>query len=150
MMKAIAAAIALFLSSILVVGCGKGRAEKPHMGEVERLPRLETVVMGNPRRLEVVHSYTATLEAYERADLCAMVRGYLKSVPPDLDIGRPVKKNEALLALSVPDLLAERDNKRALVELAKNTQALAQVAVHVAEAEVKEMQAMLQRATSQT
>src|SRR5262245_33612800 len=109
--------IAMGLLLLAGTGCAGRHRPKEGLGEVERLPRLETV---NPTwhsdkaRLKVEHSYTATVESIEKADLIARVRGYVKDIRPDIDIGREIKKNEPLLTLDVPDILAERDNKKAL------------------------------------
>ena len=109
--------LAMMLAALLPgVGCEKRKAGKPRLGEVERLPRVETVVLGKPAKLEVVRSYTATVESLEKADLCAMVKGYVKELPIDLDIGKTAKTGDLLFSLYVPDLIAERDNKKALVE----------------------------------
>src|ERR1022692_2964560 len=135
----------ILMMTVATTGCGKRKAGTPRMGEVERLPRLETIVLGKASRLEVVRSYTATVEAMEKAELCAMVKGYVKHVPPDLDIGRVVTKGEPLLTLDVPDLTAERDNKQALVEQSIKAEALAAQSVAVAEAEIKESQSLVLR-----
>src|SRR4051794_10223813 len=96
--------LGLLLAFLLpAAGCEKRKAGKPRLGEVERLPRVETVVLGKPARLEVVRSYTATVEALEKADLCAMVKGYVKDLPTDLDIGKTAKQGELLFSLHVPD-----------------------------------------------
>ena len=134
--------VAVLLS---VAGCEKRKAGKPRLGEVERLPRVETVMLGKPARLEVVRSYTATIESMEKADLCAMVKGYVKYMPLDLDIGRFARKDELLFSLYVPDLVADFDNKKSLVEQSEKAEALAIQAVNVAEAEKKETQAFLLR-----
>jgi HlyD family secretion protein len=137
---------ALLLAALTTTaGCGKRARAKPHLGEIERLPRLETVVLGKPSKLEVTKSYTATIEAFEKADLCAMVKGNIKDIPAYLDIGYAVKNGELLLTLNVPDLLAERDNKAALIEQSEKAEALAVQAIAVAGAEIKEAQALLLR-----
>jgi RND family efflux transporter MFP subunit len=135
----------ILMAYLAASGCDRRKAGKPRLGEVERLPRVETVVLGKPARLEVRRSYTATVEALEKTELCAMVRGYIKYLPTDLDIGRTVAKNELLFSLHVPDLVADRDNKKALVEQAEKAEALALQAIDVARAEVKESQALLLR-----
>jgi HlyD family secretion protein len=142
----------IFLVSALVIalllpagGCGKRKAGKPRLGEVERLPHVETVVLGKPARLEVTRSYTAILEALEKADLCAMVKGYVKDLPDDLDIGKIATKGTLLFSLHVPDLSADRDNKKALVEQSEKAEALAIQAVSVAQAEAKETRVLLLR-----
>lgn len=128
-----------------VSGCEKRKAGKPRLGEVERLPRVETVVLGKPAKLEIVRSYTATIESMEKADLCVMVKGFVKYMPPDLDIGRFAKKDEPLFSLYVPDLHADYENKKSLVEQFEKAEALAVQAVQVAEAEKKETEVIVLR-----
>jgi HlyD family secretion protein len=74
-----------------------------------------------------------------------MVKGYIKVLPADLDIGREVKKDTPLFSLHVPDLIADHKNKKALVEQSEKAEALAIEMVEVAKAEVKEAQAFLLR-----
>ncbi|MBI2808569.1 MAG: efflux RND transporter periplasmic adaptor subunit [Planctomycetes bacterium] len=138
--------IALAVLAPLPLGCSKRKAPRPSLGEVERLPSVETVVLGKPSRLEVIRSYTATIDAFEKAEVCAMVKGYLKEVPLHLDIGHTLKKGEHLLKLDVPDLRAERENKEALVEQSQKAEALTVQAIAVAQAEIKEAQALVLRA----
>jgi RND family efflux transporter MFP subunit len=135
----------VLLPALLAVGCGTRRAGPPRLGEVERLPRLETITLGKPGRLEVVRSYTATVEALEKTDLCAQVKGYLKVLSADIDIGRPVQKDEVLLTLDVPDLVADRDSKNAMLEQSKQAVVLARQAIDVAKAEAKEAEASVLR-----
>jgi HlyD family secretion protein len=135
----------LALALLPATGCEKRKAGKPRLGEVERLPRVETILLGKPAKLEVVRTYTATVEAFEKADVCAMVKGYIKLLPAELDIGREVKKDVPLFSLHVPDLIAEYKNKKALVEQSEKAQALAVEAVQVAKAEIKEAQAFVLR-----
>jgi RND family efflux transporter MFP subunit len=142
--------IAILFAIVLIAvappaGCEKRKAGKPRLGEVERLPHVETVVLGEKAMLELKRSYTATVDALEKAELCAMVKGYIKALPADLDIGRAVRKGEKLFTLDVPDLLAERENKKALVEQSEKAETLAIKAVAVAQAEVKEAQALVLR-----
>jgi RND family efflux transporter MFP subunit len=141
--------VVVLLTLVLAAGCERRRAGQPRLGEVERLPRLETIVLGKPARLEVVRSYTATVEALEKAELCAMVRGYIKILPADIDIGRVVKKDEILLTLDIPDLVADRDSKRAMVGQNEKAVALAEQTVKVAQAEVKEAREQVQRYTAE-
>ena len=145
-MKCYPILLGIILAALLpAAGCEKRKAGKPRLGEVERLPRVETIVLGKPTKLEVVHSYTATVESLEKADLCAMVKGYIKDLPADLDIGKTAKKGALLFSLYIPDLAADRDNKKALVDQGEKAEALAIQAVDVAEAEKKETQAQVLR-----
>ena len=138
--------VGIILAALVpAAGCEKRKAGKPRLGEVERLPRVETVVLGKPAKLEVARSYTATVESLEKADLCAMVKGYIKDLPADLDIGKTAMKGALLFSLHVPDLAADRDNKKALVDQNEKAEASAIQAVEVAEAEKKETQALVLR-----
>ncbi len=145
-MNRIPALICIILALILPAsGCEKRKAAKPRLGEVERLPRVETVLLGKPAKLEVARTYTVTLEAMEKADLCAMVKGYIKDLPEDMDRGKAVTKGMVLVSLHVPDLVADHENKKALVEQYEKAEALAIQSVKVAQAEVKETRALLLR-----
>src|SRR5438270_471708 len=88
----------LALLVLTAAGCGVQRPARPRLGEVERLPRLET---SPPERttLLVRAEYTATVDSLEKAELCAQVRGTVKAIPTDIDIGRSVKEGEALISL---------------------------------------------------
>jgi RND family efflux transporter MFP subunit len=144
-MKANPVLVSLMLALLLTVGCERRRTAQPRLGEVERLPRLETIVLGKPARLEVVRNYAAIVEAFEKADLCAMVKGYIKTLPDDIDIGRAVTNGEVLLNLDVPDLVADRDSKKALLDQSEKAVDLAKETVKVADAEVEEAKAQLER-----
>lgn len=126
-------------------GCHSRHTGKPRLGEVERLPRLETILPEYHANLQIRRSYTATIEPLEKAELCAQVRGQVKPIAPHVDIGRVVKKNDPLIELDIPDLLADRENKKALLEQAINSAAQAQQAIVVAAEEVKEALAQEKR-----
>ena len=136
-------------------GCEKRKAGKPRLGEVERLPHVETVLLGQPAKLAVVRSYTITVEALEKVDLCAQVqsgttglggtRGVVKAIPREIDIGRHVAAGQTLIELDLPDLGAERETKDAVFSLAKDSFLQAEQAIQVAAAEIKEAEAQLQR-----
>ena len=142
--------MAAFIGIIAVMcmpaaGCEKRKAAKPRLGEIERLPRVETVLLGKPTKLDVGRTFTATLEAMEKTDLCAMVKGNVPELPDTLDIGTTVKKGKLLFSLHVPDLVADHDNKKALVEQNERAESSATQAVEVAKAEVKESRANVLR-----
>lgn len=107
----------LVLAALLpVVGCGSkdpsSRTPLP-----ERYPRLEVVepVFSNiPVRIDL----TATIEAFEKADLCARVPGMVADLAADIDIGRRITAGEVLLKLAVPDLDADKASKEAQHEQA--------------------------------
>jgi HlyD family secretion protein len=66
-------------------------------------------------------------------------------LPADLDIGKTARQGELLFSLYVPDLVADRANKRALVEQSEKAEALALQAIDVAKAEIKEAQTLILR-----
>src|SRR5438105_1969192 len=99
-------------------------------------------------KLEVVRTYTITVEPLEKVDLCAQVqagttglggmRGIVKTMPKEIDIGRHVGPTDTLIELDLPDLAADRETKNALHSLSKDVLLQAEQAIQVAAAEVKE------------
>src|SRR5262249_60187778 len=75
----------------MTAGCGGRSPSKPRLGEVERVPRLETELPRKNASLLVRRDFTATVEAMEKVDLCAQVRGVISGLAPDIDIGRFVR-----------------------------------------------------------
>ncbi|MFO0845058.1 MAG: hypothetical protein U0797_22155 [Gemmataceae bacterium] len=115
----------------LAVGCVKESAGQRRPKFVERLPRVE-VVQPAPKRLVRRLETSATVEALKKVEISARVPGVVIDLDDHMDIGRAVKKGEVLLRLDVPDLVAERESKRAMEETAKRQEALAGVALKVA------------------
>lgn len=131
----------LFLA---LAGCGRQRSPATQLGEVDRLPKLETI-KADKSLLVRRRSYAATVDAYEKAELMGQVRGVVKSLSDNADIGRRVKEGELLIALEIPDLIAERDHKKALLEQARNLREQATQTRQVAFQDVKEAQAQEKR-----
>jgi RND family efflux transporter MFP subunit len=121
-----------------VLGCGHGPVKPPRSQE-ERLPRLEVV---RPLRTALLRrvELAATVEPLQRIDLCARVPGVVEHLPSDIDIGRKVKAGEALIRLAVPELVADKKHKEALLEQARKQKVQAQEMQAVAEREVEEAQ----------
>src|SRR5262249_21192198 len=72
-------------------------------------------------------------------ELCARVPGVVERFsPPDLDIGTRVTAGQELVHLAVPDLVADRRNKEALLEQARKQKAQAVQAQNVAAKELEE------------
>jgi multidrug efflux pump subunit AcrA (membrane-fusion protein) len=134
-------------SSALVVpvalGCG-GTAPPPAADEGEHLPRVETVYP-TYQSLRVETELVATIEPMEKTDLCARVPGVVPTLSPDLDIGRPIWAGEELMRLQVPDLDAEREFKRALLQQARDQELQIREARKVAERELAEAQLLERR-----
>jgi RND family efflux transporter MFP subunit len=144
-MRKLLGPLGLLLAGALVgAGCSSQHDDQPRLGEVNRLPRLETMLPARTS-LKVTSELAATVDAWEKADLFAQVRGVVKTIPDDVDIGRRVRQGEELVTLDIPDLVAERENKKALLEQSKRVKEQATEALNVARHEVKEAQAQLKR-----
>jgi HlyD family secretion protein len=134
----------LALTLILLAGCGHP-ASKSRLSEVDRLPRLETVEPLLHSILPVRIELPATVEAMEKADLCARVQGVVDWLEADIDIGRRVKAGEPLLRLAIPELEAQQRHKEALLDQARKQKLQAEEAVKVAAKEVSEAEAQEKR-----
>jgi len=123
------------LTVLAVTGCGKDPARTHH--RPERLPRVEAV---RPQRTILTRTIelAATVEPLQRVELVARVPGVVDDLPRDIDIGRPIRKGEKLLGLAVPDLLADRKHKEALLEQAKQQVVQSQQLLAVAQREEEE------------
>jgi RND family efflux transporter MFP subunit len=147
--------LVLVTGMLLLSGCHRHRSQAPQLGEVERLVRLETIEPETNKMLVVRRTYTATVEAYEKVDLCARVqagttgqramRGLVKPIPKEIDIGLQVAAGQTLLELELPDLSADRVTKAALLALADSSLRQAEQAIEVAAADIKETEAQIQR-----
>lgn len=129
----------LMLVVALAVGCETKSASRSKRGQrVERLSKAEVV---RPKRTQLVRQIelAVTVEAMQKVDLAARVPGVVLTLPPDIDIGRPVKADEKLLELEVPDLRADRALKAELLTQARGQVDLAKRTATVAEREVEEV-----------
>jgi HlyD family secretion protein len=134
----------LMLGGLLVAGCS-AKPAKPKLGEVERLPSLETV---HPQYTaeKITVDLLATVEPFEKSDLCSQVQGEVQGLTKEIDIDRRIVKGEPLVQLDVPALAAELKSKEAMVVQARNLREQAYRAREVAVREVQEAQARLKRA----
>src|SRR5262245_16076724 len=83
-----------------LAGCGSRRERQKaaaRAAELERLPHLEYIHPAKETRLVLKRTYTVIIDALEKAELTARVRGEVKVMSPNADIGRQVKKDEALV-----------------------------------------------------
>src|SRR5947209_15821975 len=131
-------------SCLFLAGCNLRTPPRTGADDERKLPRLETTL---PQRspVEVVSDLTATLDAFEKADLCAQVRGIVTQLAPDIDIGRVIHPGEVLLTLDIPDLRADHEHKLALKEQADKLRTQAEHNRSVAAAELTEAKAQEQR-----
>jgi RND family efflux transporter MFP subunit len=134
---------ALAVAAVLGAGCDS-RPAKPRLGEVERLPRVETLKPEYAHR-QVTIDTLATVEPMERARLSAQVQGEVKGLTPDIDIGRRIHKDEVLITLDIPAALAEQESKKALLVQARGLRDQAEEARKVAIRDVEEAVAQVVR-----
>jgi RND family efflux transporter MFP subunit len=143
--------VSLRLSAITVALCAllgfsgcESHAAKARKHRVERLPRLEVI---QPRAVSLARTIevAVTIEPMEKVDLCARVPGVVAYLPADIDIGRRVKAGEKLVELAVPDLEAQKKQKEALLEQARNQKLQAEELRNVAAKELQEAEKQEQR-----
>jgi RND family efflux transporter MFP subunit len=127
----------------LLAGCTT-RPARPKLGEVERLPSLETIYpryVRDPIKVDLL----ATVEPFEKADLYSQVQGEVRDLAEQMDIDRSVRKGETLVQLYIPALQAERESKDALRKQARDLKAQAEKTKEVAAREVTEARAQIAR-----
>jgi RND family efflux transporter MFP subunit len=168
-MKAATIRTRFFAATLLLAsaGCG-GQHADPRDGAIAHIPRLETV-KPEVGPMEVAIELSAVVEPMERADLCARVPGVVKSLQlqdrrdagatsagaslngatgaasssldrPEVDIGTTVKTGETLVQLDIPDLVAEKNAKEALLDQAEKQKLQAAEMAKTYEAELKRNQ----------
>ncbi len=126
---------------LLAMGSGCERAAESRGGQaISPVTRVETV---HPERHTIRRSVgePGELQAYETATMHARIPGYVRSWTAN--IGDRVKKGQVIAELSVPELEADVQQKKAAVDQAIARRKLAGAAVKVAEANVAGAEAKL-------
>jgi RND family efflux transporter MFP subunit len=141
--------LAITAAAAVVAGCERSSEEK--IGHpAQAVMRVEVV---KPERHTVQRSVgePGQLVAVETTPIHAKIDGYVQTV--SVDIGSEIKKGQILAELSVPEVEADLQEKRAAVVQAEARRAQAEAAVEVAqaavtsaEARVAEVQAGIKRA----
>ena len=110
----------------------------------------ERVTAGTPVRqtVKVVTSQPGRIDAFEQTPLYPKLTGYVREIL--VDIGDAVKRDQPLIRLSVPELLDELAQKKALLAQAEAEIRQSQAAVVAAQAAVKTAQAHTVRAQAGT
>src|SRR5262245_43629880 len=80
--------LAIVLLFLIPAGCGSRKKTGSRAAEVDRFPHLEVIQAEKDTQLVLKRTYTATVEAFEKAELTARVRGEVKVMSPNADIGR--------------------------------------------------------------
>jgi RND family efflux transporter MFP subunit len=123
---------------IVVTATGCDRSSEPKTGHsAQPVMRVEVV---RPERRTVQRSVAepGQLEAYEATPIYAKIAGYVQNV--SVDIGSEIKKGQVLAELSVPEVEADLQEKRAAVAQAEARRAQAEAVVEVAEAAITSAQ----------
>jgi membrane fusion protein, multidrug efflux system len=113
--------LAIALLIIAVDGCGTSNKSAPPSAQAAT--SVETVGAVS-RQLDVNVSLPAQLLPYESVDIYPRVTGFLESIR--VDVGSHVRKGEALMRLSAPELVAQRSQAEAAVRGAESQLASAQ------------------------
>jgi HlyD family secretion protein len=127
--------------TLLALAAGCEQASESKGGHAATpVTRVETV---HPERHTVRRNVSepGELQAFETATIHARIPGYVKAWT--VNIGAHVKKGQLLAELSVPELVADVQQKKAAVEQAVAKHKLAGAAVKVAEANVAGAEAKL-------
>lgn len=96
---------------------------------------VETVPVTREDLRRITEPGPAELLPLEQTDLYAKATGFVKEIR--VDLGDRVRKNDVLAELSIPEMLAELDEKKQLIEQAKATVLQAQATVESAQADVE-------------
>ncbi|RUL82544.1 efflux RND transporter periplasmic adaptor subunit [Tautonia sociabilis] len=146
--------VALGLMATLIAGCGpvseSTRAARDDSAAGTPSPTSIATVRPEPTGIRRITSQPGQIEAFETTAIHAKIAGYVRSLA--VDIGDRITEGQVIAELSVPEVEAELQMKRAMIEQAEaeRTQAeaaveVAQAAVTSAEAHIAEVQAAIRR-----
>ncbi len=132
--------------AVIASGCDTPPASTSARAEAPSTPAVPQVVTVSPERADL-RRYTrepGQIDAFETTAMHAKLAGYVQSL--SVDIGDRITKGQVLAELFAPEVEAERDQKKALVEQAKAEHHQAESAVEVAEAAVTSAQSSVTEA----
>ncbi len=134
--RAVVALTLIGLAVMPTAGCGPATDPTPARAETFAPVAVSRVITIKPERATIrrTTAQPGQVEASEVTSMHAKVSGYVRSLA--VDIGDKVKKGQVLAELDVPEVEAELQQKRALVEQAEADRKQAEAAVRVAEAAV--------------
>lgn len=147
--------IPLLATGLILAGCNNKPAAPAPGGQAgEPGPAAVKVASPTKQALAWVIEQPGTILPFEVTPLVAKLSGYVKAIAPDpkgkpgvfIDIGSPVKKDQVLATIDIPELVEEAAQKRALVEQAKAEQTQAEKEQQVAAAVVAAAAAMVKEA----
>jgi RND family efflux transporter MFP subunit len=151
--RLVRAALLGLAAPLTAAGCGRGpELTAAQAGpEAQSVARVVTTVVPERGTIRLTTSEPGQIEAFETTAIHAKVAGYVESLA--VDIGDPIKAGQVLAELDVPELVAELEQERAMVEQARAEQRQAESAVEVAQAAVASAEAKVtevQAATRRT
>jgi HlyD family secretion protein len=138
--RSLAASLA-FVPAFFLAGCSH-----EHREEVRSVTEPPAVQVIRPQTRDIVRvvKQPSFVEAYERTSIYPKLAGYIEKWY--VDIGDPVRKDQVLADLFVPEIVEEWKKKGAIVEYDRRCVALAEKAVLVAAADVRVATANLKAA----
>jgi multidrug efflux pump subunit AcrA (membrane-fusion protein) len=110
-------------------------------------PSTVQLIEAKPRNIVRIVGQPSFVEAYERSSVYPKMNAYIREWK--VDIGDPVKKNQPLAYLFVPELVQEHGTKQATVKLDEERVELAKKVVLVAKADVEAAMARLEEAQAE-
>jgi RND family efflux transporter MFP subunit len=125
-------------------GCNKSGQATP-VPQAQAPASVAPIKLIKPESKSLRHliEQPAYIEAIEETPLVARIAGYVHKV--HVDIGDPVKRDDVLAELSVPEMAIELQQKEALVRQAEAELKLARDSVAAADAEHKRMKSQFER-----
>lgn len=130
---------------LLVVGCRKSTGDASGTASKnEPSVRRVIVVKSQQKTIRRAIGQPGVIEAFERTPIVSKIPGYV--LKWNVDIGDPVRKDEVLAELWVPELVSQLNLKVEQVHQAEKSLAMAKAQVATAAAQVHEAQAALTRA----
>lgn len=129
------------LIAVFLAGCGGSDRAK---NRIARVPEVETL---QPRRsLPPLHlDLMTTVEPLNKADICARTPGVVAELPAEMDIGRYVEVNDVMAKLAIPDLEAQKAQKKAQLSLAESQKRQIEEQQAVAAKEVAEAEQLVKK-----
>ena len=124
----------LIFLAVALAGCAKGDGTAPAAAVSANSTAPVEVIVASPKvvNLNWFVDQPATVKAFESAPLVAKLPGFVSKVY--VDIGDRVKSGQLLAEISIPELVREAEQKRAMVEMAKASHVQFERSVDVAKA----------------
>src|ERR1700733_2352425 len=130
----LAAGLTAVLLPLLAAGCRQSTTNDASVAE--QSGRSVTVVNPSPKTVRREVGQPGVIQAFERTPIVAKIPGYI--LKWNVDIGDPIRKDQVLAELWVPEMLSELKLKEAMVQQAQKTLAMAQAQVVTAVAQIQE------------